>query len=281
MTTRNEDWITLEKHPEHPHLGILTLNRVDGGNAFNTPMLEILSDRLDAVEADTSIRVLIMRSNGPHATFGADLNELVVKTGDGYEPIDHKTSYKHVLDGRLVAAKLFQLRVPTIGLIHGFTLGGGAEFYTLCDILYGAAGGKKEGGLVYGFPEVTLGCMAGWMGPENLIRLIGPAAAKDILYTGRLITADEALASGIVQKLLPKEELFDEGVEWAKSVAANGPFAIESTRRTLNQVLAADFEENAFSTINETTDNLLTRDFVRGAAKILDKKKEPVEFLRE
>lgn len=281
MTERNEDWIQLDKHPEHPHVGILTLNRLDAGNAFNTPMLEILSDRLDQVEADTSIRVLIMRSHGPHASFGADLNELVVKTDDGYGPIDYKTSYQHVLDGRLVAIKLYRLRVPTIGLMQGFTLGGGAEFYTLCDVLYGASGGKKEGGLMYGFPEVTLGCMAGWMGPENLIRTIGPQAAKDVLYTGRLITGDEAFAYGIVQKLLPKEELFDAGVQWAASVAANAPFAIESTRRTLNRVMASDFEEHAFATINETTNNLLTQDFVRGASRILAKSKEPAEFTRE
>lgn len=280
MTARNEDWILLDTHPEHPHVGLLTLNRVEGGNAFNTPMLEILSDRLDQIEADTSIRALVIHSNGPHASFGADLNELVAETDGGYGPIDYKTSYKHVLDGRLVAIKLFRLRIPTIGLLHGFTLGGGAEFYTLCDVLYAASGDKKEGGLMYGFPEVTLGCMAGWMGPENLIRSIGPAAAKDLLYTGRLITADEALAFGVVHRLLPKDELLDAGVKWAASVARNAPFAIESTRRTVNRVMAADFEENAFATLHETTNNLLTEDFVRGATKILEKRKEPVEFLR-
>ncbi len=281
MTTRNEDWILLDKHPEHPHVGILTLNRVDGGNAFNTPMLEILSDRLDQIEEDVSIRALVIHSNGPHASFGADLNELVVETDGGYGPIDYKTSYKHVLDGRLVAIKLYRLRIPTIGLLHGFTLGGGAEFYTLSDVLFAASGDKKEGGLMYGFPEVTLGCMAGWMGPENLVRSIGPAAAKDLLYTGRLITADEALAFGVVHKLMPKDELLDAGVKWAASVARNAPFAIESTRRTVNRVMAADFEENAFATLHETTNNLLTEDFVAGASKILEKRKEPVEFNRK
>jgi len=278
---RNEDWILLEKHPEHPHVGILTLNRVDGGNAFNTPMLDLLSDRLDRIEEDTSIRALVMRSNGPNASFGADLNELVVKTEKGYGPIDRKTAYKHVLDGRLVAIKIFRLRIPVIGLVHGFTLGGGAEFYTLCDVLYGASGGRKEGGLMYGFPEVTLGCMAGWMGPENLMRIIGAGAARDVLFTGRLISGDEALARGIVRKLLPKERLFEEGVAWAASVAANAPLAIESTRRTVNRVLAPDFEEHAFATIEETTNNLLTRDFVAGASKILEKRKDPVPFERK
>jgi|GEM_PF-836051 len=279
---KHDDWILLEKHPEHPHVGILTLNRLDGGNAFNTPMLELLSERLDQVEQDTSIRVLVMRSNGANASFGADLNELVAPLeGGGFGPIDYHTSYKHVLDGRLVAIKLYRLRVPTIGLLHGFTLGGGAEFYTLCDILFGAAGGKQEGGLMYGFPEVTLGCMAGWMGPENLIRSIGAAAAKDLLYTGRLIGAEEALAFGVVHKLLPKEELFDEGLQWAAKIAANAPLAIESTRRTLNTVLAADFEKHAFATVQETTRNLLTKDFVRGATRILAKQKQAPQFTRE
>jgi len=89
------------------------------------------------------------------------LSELVIEVNGDYSNIPKLDAEQHVGDGRLVANRLFHLRVPTIGIVHGFCLGGGAEFYTLCDVLYGASGSKEEGGLIYGFPEPTIGVMAG------------------------------------------------------------------------------------------------------------------------
>ena len=273
--------ILLEKATENKHVAIMTLNRPDDGNALNTPMLAAMASKLDEIEADKSIRVMIMRSNGKHASFGADLNELVVKSGDSYTNMSKADAKKHIDDGRVVAEKLFKLRVPTIGIIHGFCLGGGAEFYTSCDVLYGASGGKDEGGLMYGFPEPTIGVMAGWMGPEILIKRIGAGFARDLLFTGRIINADEALSMGVVQALYPKDELLSQAMKWAGKVAANAPFAIESTRRTLNRVLFPHFKEILESTGQETVDNLMTSDFVKGAKKILTKSKEQPEYNRE
>ncbi|MFH1675467.1 MAG: enoyl-CoA hydratase/isomerase family protein, partial [bacterium] len=139
----SQNFVLLESSPENPHIGILTLNRPDAGNALNTPMLEELSERLDEIEADMKIRVVIMQSNGKHASFGADLNELVRVKNGGYTNMTREDAEKHIEDGRIAAGKLFNLRVPTIGIAHGFCLGGGAEFYTLCDVLYGASGGKE------------------------------------------------------------------------------------------------------------------------------------------
>lgn len=276
-----EELVLLERAEENEHAAILTLNRPDAGNALNTPMLEAMADRLDQVNADTSIRVLIMRSSGKHATFGADLNELVVETEGGYGVMPKDEAEKHVDDGRVVARRMFGLRVPTIGIAHGFCLGGGAEFYTLCDVLYGAAGGKDEGGLMYGFPEPSIGVMAGWMGPEMLIRRIGAGHAMDILCSGRIINADEALSMGVVQALHPKEELLPRALKWAFRVAANAPYGVESTRRTLMKVFFPEFEQIAETTGSETVDNLMTDDFVKGATKILTRSKEQPDYDRK
>ncbi|UCG50462.1 MAG: enoyl-CoA hydratase/isomerase family protein [Candidatus Latescibacterota bacterium] len=275
-----EDVVLLEKAKENEHVAVLTLNRPDAGNALNTPMLDAMSAKLDEVESDTSIRVMIMKSNGVHSSFGADLNELVVKKGDEYTNMSKKDAKKHIDDGRIVAKKLFGLRVPTIGIVHGFCLGGGAELYTLCDVLVGASGGKEEHGLMYGFPEPTIGVMAGWMGPEVLIKRIGPGFAKDLLFTGRMINGDEAFYMGVVQALLAKDELDGRAMKWAEMVAANAPHAVESTRRTLNRVLFPDFETVVDSTGNETVDNLMTADFVKGAKKILTRSKEQPKYER-
>ncbi len=254
------------------HIAVLTLNRADASNVINTAMLEELSVRLDEVERNTSIRVMIMYSIGKHASLGADLNELVEpKDGGGYTNIEILVARKHVAHGREVVQKLFRLRVPIIGIIHGYCLGGGAELYAFCDVLYGASGGKEEGGLVYGFPEPTIGVMAGWMGPEMLTKRIGEGYALDLLLSGRKITGNEALRMGIVQALYHRDELWARAMEWAGKVAANAPYAIESTRRTINCVLFPDFDDVLNSTGQETVDNLMTADFIKGATKILDK----------
>jgi len=277
----SEDLVLLEKSEENKHIAILTWNRTDAGNALNTPMLEALSQKLDEIENDTSIRVVIMHSTGKHASFGADLNELVVKTEDGYTNMSREDAAKHIDDGRIVANKIFKLRVPIIGLIHGFCLGGGAEFYTCCDVLYGASGGKDEGGMMYGFPEPTIGVMAGWMGPAMLIKRIGAGNAKDILFSGRFISGDEALKMGVVQALFPKDELMPNALKWAGMVAANAPYAIESTRRTVNKVMFPHFDDVLDSTGDETTENLMTADFVKGGTKILTRSKEQPEYERQ
>ena len=133
---------------------------------------------------------------------------------------------------------------------------------------------------MYGFPEPTIGVMAGWMGPELLIKRIGIGYAKDLLLSGRMVNGDEAFYMGLVQALLPKDELFDRAYQWAGMIAANAPFAVESTRRTLNRVMFPDFDEVLQSTGAETVANLLTKDFVRGAEKILARSKDQPKYER-
>ncbi len=277
----NPDLVLLEKAEDNPAVVVLTLNRPDAGNAFNTPMLKALSARLDEVDNDHSVRVAILKSEGPNGSFGADLNELVVKTDEGYRNMRYKDAYAHLMDGREVVRKIFKLRVPIIGLMKGFTLGGGAEVYMMCDILYGASGGKKEGGLNFGFPEATIGVMAGWMGPEVMVRKIGSATAIDIFCTGRMIGPEEALAMGIIRKALPADQLFKEGLAWAKMIARNAPFAVESTRRTIKRVAFPDFDQWIETTAKETIDNLLTEDFVLGAKKILEREEKQPKYSRK
>jgi len=257
--------------PSGRHIAVLTLNRLAAGNALNTPMLDEILRILEKVELNTSVRAMIMCSAGKHASLGADLNELIVPKDGGYANMERQVAQKHVAHGRKVVERLFRLRVPIIGIVHGYCLGGGAELYTFCDVLYGASGGKEEGGLIYGFPEPAIGVMAGWMGPEMLIKKIGVGYACDLLFSGRKIAGDEALKMGIVRALYPKDELLKHAMEWADQIAANAPLAVESTRRTVNRVLFPNFDDVLGSTGQETIDNLLTADFVKGATKILNK----------
>jgi enoyl-CoA hydratase/carnithine racemase len=276
-----DDLILFEKEERNPAVAVLTLNRPEDGNAFNTPMLKAMSERLDQIDNDHTIRAAILQSSGTHSSFGADLNELVIKTDKGYKNIRYKEAYAHLMDGREVVRKMFKLRVPIVGLMKGFTLGGGAEVYMMCDILYGASGGKKEGGLSFGFPEATIGVMAGWMGPEVMVRKIGSVTAMDIFCTGRMIGPEEALAQGIIRKALPADQLYEEGFKWVDMITKNAPFAVESTRRTIKRVAFPDFDQWIETTAKETIDNLLTEDFVLGAKKILEREKAQPTYSRK
>ncbi len=278
----DNDLILLDRDKDDPAVAVLTLNRSDAGNAFNTDMLIALSNRLDEIEHDYSFRAAILHSNGPHTSFGADLTELVIPTEDGgYKNMRYKDAYAHLMDGREAVSKMFKLRIPIVGLLHGFTLGGGAEIFLMCDVLYGASGGKKEGGLVFGFPEATIGVMAGWMGPEMMVRKIGSVTAMDIFCTGRFIDSDEALALDIIRKAVPKEDLYNEGLAWASMITKNAPFAVESTRRTIKRVAFPDFDRWIELTAKETINNLLTKDFVEGAKKILEHRKDQPTYHRK
>lgn len=275
------DLILLDRDKDDPAVAVLTLNRTDAGNAFNTEMLNQLSSRLDEVENNFSFRAAILQSNGPHASFGADLTELVIKTEDGYKNMRYKEAYAHLMDGREAVSKMFKLRIPIVGLMHGFALGGGAEIFLMCDMLYGASGGKEDGGLRFGFPEATIGVMAGWMGPEVMVRKIGSITAIDIFCTGRLIDSREALSMGIIRKAVPKADLYKAGLEWASMITKNGPCAVESTRRTIKRVAFPDFDRWIELTAKETINNLLTEDFVQGVKKILEHRKDQPTYHRK
>ncbi len=276
---KTKELVLLKKSESNPHIAIVTLNRADAGNALSTEMLKRIAEVLDQIQEDLSIRAVILRSAGKHSGFGADLNGMVIENDGVFTNQTREVIEQHISDGRDVAEKIFNLRVPIIGIIHGYCLGGTAEFFTLCDRLYGAEGEGKLG-TMYGFPEITIGCMPGWMGPETLINLIDVQDARDLLYTGKTINAEEAWNIGIVQELHPKDDLLGKAMEWAGQVAANAPFAAESTRRTINNVLHVSFEEFLETTGEETVDNMLTADFVLGAEKIIKKRKNPLEFSR-
>lgn len=262
------DLVLLTKTEENKHIAVVAFNRPDAGNAVNKPMLNRFLDIFDEIEKDPEIRVMILHSAGPNSSFGADVDELVKKEGEIFKNISPRDAEQHVKHGRKVAERLFTLRPATIGIIHGFCLGGGAELYTCCDALFGASGGKKEGGLLYGFPEVKHGCMPGWMGPEFLGKLIGYANAKYLVLSGRFIKGEEALRLGIIQGLFPKDALMEEAMKWAREVAENAPVAVADTKSTVNSIAFPSLRSTVGSTWQPTVKHLSNEDWLKGVKKI-------------
>jgi enoyl-CoA hydratase/carnithine racemase len=153
-------------------------------------------------------------------------------------------------------AALRSLPQPTIAAVHGFALGGGMEIALLCDWIVAAADAQ------FGLPEALLGIIPGGNGAINLPRLIGPNRAKELLFSGRRITADEAFALGIAQRVVSSEKLLEEARETALSFAAASPTSVRAIKRLANAALdvphqdALLIEEECYQTVISSSDRV-------------------------
>ncbi|MCL2543106.1 MAG: enoyl-CoA hydratase-related protein [Nocardioidaceae bacterium] len=129
---------------------------------------------------------------------------------------------------------------PVIAAVNGYALGGGCELTLAADVRYAAEDA------VMGQPEVLLGIIPGAGGTQRLSRLVGPAKAKDLMYTGRFVKADEALAIGLVDKVLPAAEVYDAAIAWARQFAAAAPYALRAIKESVDQGLESDIETGLY-----------------------------------
>ncbi|GAA3679700.1 enoyl-CoA hydratase-related protein [Nocardioides ginsengisoli] len=125
---------------------------------------------------------------------------------------------------------------PVVAAVNGYALGGGCELAMAADVRFAAENA------VLGQPEVLLGIIPGAGGTQRLPRLVGPAKAKDLLFTGRFVKADEALAIGLVDRVVPAADVYDEAVAWARQFAHAAPYALRAIKESVDRGLEADLE---------------------------------------
>jgi enoyl-CoA hydratase len=192
---------------------VLTINRPEALNSLNSEVLTELGCALYQLEYDPAAKVIILTGAGEKAfVAGADIKEMAEM--NAYE--GHQFGRK----GQHVMLAMEKMKTPVIAAVNGFALGGGLELALGCDFIYASNKAKL------GFPEVTLGIMPGFGGTQNLARLIGPNRANELIFTGRIITADKALAWGIVNELCAPEELLAKAKETATAIASVGPLGV-------------------------------------------------------
>ncbi len=200
----------------------LTLNRPARRNAIDQRMATLLLERLTSLGGDPHLRALILTGAGDQAfCAGADLIERRQMSTD--ERTRHSAAIRDVT--RSIAA----LPVPVIGAIRGYALAGGAEIALACDLRVGGTS------TVFGFPEVKIGIFPGADGVVRLPRLIHPGLARQLLYTGRQMRADEALACGLLDNQVEDARVTAASVELARSVAVNAPLAIRALKQALQR----------------------------------------------
>jgi 3-hydroxypropionyl-coenzyme A dehydratase len=188
---------------------------------MNLQVMDEFISVLDDLEKDQS-KVIIITGSGQKAfSAGADI-EYMSKVGS-------TEAEKYALKGHEVLNKIEKIEKPVIAAINGYALGGGCELGLACDIRFASPNAQL------GQPEVTIGICPGWGGTQRLLRIIGPARAKDLIFTGRKIGAQESLDMGLVNKIIPVENLITESKAYAKSISKNSSFAVGISKMLVNK----------------------------------------------
>jgi len=241
-------------------IGILMINRPKALNALNIETLQDIQLGIREVKENPALRVVILTGVGEKAfVAGADISEM-----RGMNPIEAVNFSKM---GHQTLNMIQNLDRPVIAAVNGFALGGGTEIAIACDFIYASENAR------FGQPEVTLGIFPGFGGTQRLPRLIGKGKAKELILTGKMITAQEAFQMGIVNRVFPQASLMEETKKVAAQIAANGAVAVRLAKMLVDSGFNMDladacaFESYAFGI------GFATEDQKEGMAAFLEKRK--------
>jgi 3-hydroxypropionyl-coenzyme A dehydratase len=211
--------------------GICTvkINRPDKLNAMNMDVAKELVNIFENLGKDDTVKVIILTGEGDKAfSAGADIEYM--------SKISPDESEEYAKLGQLVTATVENVKQPTIAAVNGFALGGGCELAMSCDIRIAADTAKM------GQPEVTIGIPPGWGGTQRLMRIVGIAKAKEMVYTGKMIKAEEAKEIGLVNQVVELSTLMDETMKMAKTIAGNSAIAVRMSKTAINKGRNADLD---------------------------------------
>jgi enoyl-CoA hydratase len=202
-------------------IATLTFNRPEKLNAMSPEMAGELRQALEEISQDAAIRVLVFRGEGRAFMAGADVHTFLEAT-----PLSIRRFIQRAHD---FLFRLEALEIPVIAAIHGFALGAGFEIALACDFIYAAEGAKL------GLPETSLGIIPGAGGTQRLTRLVGRAAAKEIIMTGRMVDAGEAKTMGIVAQVFPEDKLYEETLKTAQTLARKGRVSLRAAKQAVDR----------------------------------------------
>ena len=226
-------------------------------NALNRPTLEELRDRLVELRDDPAVAVVIVTGSGEKAfVAGADIKYM---SGLG---VDEASDWGGL--GHHCGQLLETMPKPTIAAINGFALGGGCELALACDLRYASSAAKL------GQPEINLGIIPGWGGTQRLARVCGLGVAKDLILTGRVVDADEALRIGLVNGV--HDPVLEKAREVATLLASKSPLAVSAAKRALNHALQGDHVGNLEREADEFGDLFASEDAHEGMTAFAEKR---------
>ena len=209
-------------------IATITFHRPEALNALNSEVLADLDAAVDDVSADDSVRVVVFTGEGKSFIAGADIKEM-----DGCVGLD---IVNYSRKGVEIFRKIELMTKPTIAAVNGYAFGGGFEFVLCTDIRFACSKAK------FRLPEVTLGIVPGFNGTQRLPKCVGMNKAKEILFTGKMLTAADALELGILNHVVELEQLMDEVYAMAKQIADNSTSAISLVKAAVNAGAEMDLD---------------------------------------
>ncbi|PCK21230.1 enoyl-CoA hydratase [Bacillus pumilus] len=208
-------------------VGLMTLNRPDQANALSAAMLEEINQTIQAIKQDESIRCLLITGAGSKVfCAGADLKERRLMT--------EEEAKEAVLTIQQTFTEIESLSVPVIAVINGHALGGGLELALACDLRIARAEARL------GLPETGLAIIPGAGGTQRLPRLVGLGKAKELIFTGASLQAEEALQIGLIEHISLAHSLMKDAFILAKQIAKNGPIALKEAKQAIHSSLDHD-----------------------------------------
>lgn len=243
-------------------IGRITFNNPDKRNAMSMDMWLALAQVLQTLAAQQSLRVLVLQGAGDKAfVSGADISEFEQKRNSQEQRDAYEAAFDEAQD------RLANFATPTIAMIQGYCVGGGMALALSCDIRIAGDGAR------FAIPAARLGVGYGYGSVKSLVAVVGPALAKDILFSARFLEADEALRIGLANLVVPRAELESRVADYAATVAANAPLTIRSIKAAVGEIIAdpgqpgPDFVEELVKAC------FLSADYREGRSAFMEKRK--------
>lgn len=248
---------------QKPHgVWLLTVNRPEALNALNSTVLNEMGEALRQIGEMhyDDARALIITGAGEKAfVAGADIKEI--------HDLDEEKALAFAQRGQSIFHELTLLKIPVIAAVNGFALGGGCELALGCDFIYASENAK------FGLPEVSLGLIPGFGGTVRMARAMGQRRARELTYTGGMVTATEAHAMGLVNKVFPQAELMAGVMKTVEMILAKAPIAVGCAKRSINQGWDMDVEEAQRNEANIFAELFTTEDVKEGTGAFIEKRK--------
>ena len=246
-------------YEKQDEIAVITIDRPEALNALNSTVITELEEVVTELEKDETVHCMILTGAGRSFVAGADI-------GEQY-PLDLNGGRKWGQRGSALMRRIEKLEFPTIAAVNGFALGGGCELAMACDIILASEKAK------FGQPEVGLGITPGFSGTQRLPRRVGVAKAKELIFSGKMIKADEAKEIGLVNAVYAPEALMDGAMEMARSFTKNAPIAVKYAKACIERGADLDID-NGIACENELFAMCFaTADQKEGMGAFLEKRK--------
>jgi enoyl-CoA hydratase len=240
-----------------PLVALIELNRPKELNALNRQLMEELRDALQQLDKNDQVRVIIITGNEQAFAAGADIKQMADKSAIDMLMIDQFSTWDQIR----------KIKKPIIAAVSGFALGGGCELTMMCDIIIASESAK------FGQPEIKLGTIPGAGGTQRLTKAVGKSKAMELILTGRLLSAADALFYGLVSKVVPVEMYLQEALAVAKEISLLSPVAVQLAKEAVNWSFETQLDEGlAFERKNFYL-TFASADQKEGMAAFIEKRK--------